>query len=276
MSDAVLVDRRDGLVTVTFNRPHKKNALNANSWNQLDAVLTEVEVEPADRALVLTGSGGSFSSGADLSGGMDDGKGSSGGDKDGQDKGGLTGRVRQLVLSEMRIVGQIVSRLKRLSKPTVAAVDGVAVGVGLGLAMACDLIVASDRARFSEIFVKRGLALDGGASWSLPRSVGIRRAKQMAFFGEPIDAQTALAWGLINEVVPADELEATATEWGLRLASGPTAALSLTKRLLDSEAGFEEAIEDEARAQHICFTTKDMAEGIASFLERREAKFTGQ
>src|SRR6188768_2863522 len=90
MSDAVLVDRRDGLVTVTFNRPHKKNALNASSWNQLDAVLTEVEVEPADRALVLTGSGGSFSSGADLSGGMDDGKGSSGGEKKGgQDKGGL-------------------------------------------------------------------------------------------------------------------------------------------------------------------------------------------
>jgi 2-(1,2-epoxy-1,2-dihydrophenyl)acetyl-CoA isomerase len=280
MSDAVLVDRRDGLVTVTFNRPHKKNALNANSWNQLDAILTEVEVEPADRALVLTGSGGSFSSGADLSGGMDDGKGSSAsnkdGDKGGKDKGGLTGRGRQLVLSEMRIVGQIVSRLKRLSKPTIAAVDGVAVGVGLGLAMACDLIVASDRAKFSEIFVKRGLALDGGASWSLPQSVGIRRAKQMAFFGEPIDAETALAWGLINEVVPADELEATATEWGLRLASGPTAALSLTKRLLDSEAGFEEAIEDEARAQHICFTTRDMAEGIASFLERREPKFTGQ
>lgn len=277
MSDALVVERRDGLVTVTFDRPRRKNALNAKSWNQLEAILTEVELEPNDRALVITGSGGNFSSGADLSGGMDDGQGSSGdGSGSGSgDRGGLTGRGRQLVVNEMRIIGQTIAKLRRLPKPTIAAVDGVAVGVGLGIAMACDLILASDRARFSEIFVKRGLALDGGGSWSLPRAVGLRRAKQMAFFGDAIDAETALAWGLVNEVVPADELQATATEWGLRLAAGPTTAISLTKRLLDSDASFEEAIEDEARCQHVCFTTKDMAEGIASFLEKREPTFTG-
>ena len=149
----------------------------------------------------------------------------------------------------MRWIGELINRLHRLPKPTLAAVDGVAVGVGLGLALACDLIVASDRARFSEIFVKRGLALDGGTSWSLPHHVGMRRAKQLAYFGDIVDAATALEWGLVNEVVPADDLPTVAREWGQRLAKGPTTALSLIKRMLEEGAGstFEQATEGEAR-----------------------------
>jgi 2-(1,2-epoxy-1,2-dihydrophenyl)acetyl-CoA isomerase len=257
-----LVERRDGLVTVTFNRPDKKNALNANNWADLDEILTEMEVDPRARALVLTGAGGNFSSGADLSG---------------DQSNGLTGHGRQLVLHEMRIVGRIIKRLQHLPKPTIAAVDGVAVGVGLGLALACDLVLATDRARFIEVFVQRGLALDGGTSWSLPRSVGLRRAKQMTFFGDPLDAKKALEWGLVNEVVTPDELVATADAWGSRLASGPTTAISLIKSLLDagSTANLDEAIEGEARAQHIVYTTNDMTEGIRAFLERREPRFTG-
>ena len=191
--------------------------------------------------------------------------------------GGLTGKGLQLIVHEMRTVGQIISRLQRLPKPTIAAVDGYAVGVALGLVLACDLVVASDRARFMEVFVKRGLALDGGASWSLPRQIGLRRAKQMTFFGDPVDAAQAYDWGLVNEVVPPEQLLDTAKAWGHRLATGPTTALSLIKRLLDASSGssFEEAIEDEARVQHIAYTTTDMAEGIASFLERREPRFTG-
>lgn len=267
MSAAIDVERRDGLVTVTFNRPHRKNALNAKSWNELGAVLTEVEFDPADRALVLTGAEGNFSSGADLSGG-DEGE-----DKD----GGLTGRGKQLIVHEMRTVGRIISRLHHLPKPTIAAVDGVAVGVALGLALACDLVIATDRARFSEVFVKRGLALDGGTSWTLPRLVGPRRAKQLAFFGETLDAATALEWGLINEVVAPDQLAATAAEWGGRLASGPTTALSLIKSQLDAGARstFDDALEGEARAQHIVYTTEDMAEGFTAFFERRDPRFTG-
>lgn len=264
MSDSViLVERRDGLVIATFNRPHKKNALNAESWRALDQVIGEVEADPDARALVLTGAGENFSSGADLSG--DDAG------------GGLTGRGQQLILHEMRTVGQIIGRLKNLPKPTIAAVDGVAVGVALGLAMACDLVVATDRARFIEVFVKRGLALDGGTSWTLPRLVGMRRAKQLTFFGEPLDAPTALEWGLVNEVVAPEQLAETALEWGQRLASGPTTAISLIKRMLDSSftSSFDEAIEGEARAQHIAYTTQDMAEGIQAFLERREPRFTG-
>ena len=261
-SDATIVERDGGLVVVTFNRPQKKNALNTANWHDLDQVLGEVETDPADRALVLTGAGGNFSSGADLTGG---------------DALGLTGHGLQPILHEMRAVGRIISRLQKLPKPTVAAVDGHAVGVALGLVLACDLVIASSRAQFTEIFVKRGLALDGGSSWSLPRQIGHRRAKQMTFFGDPVDAQTALDWGLVNEVVSPEDLLPTANAWGRRLAAGPTTALSLIKKLLESgdDSSFDDAIENEARAQHITYTTSDMKEGIKAFMERREPDFKG-
>jgi 2-(1,2-epoxy-1,2-dihydrophenyl)acetyl-CoA isomerase len=261
-SEKTIVERDGGLVVVTFNRPHKKNALNSTNWHDLDEVLGEVENDPGDRALVLTGAGGNFSSGADLTGG---------------DALGLTGHGLQPIVHEMRAVGRIIARLQRLPKPTIAAVDGYAVGVALGLVLACDLVIASTEARFTEVFVKRGLALDGGASWTLPRQIGLRRAKQMAYFGDPVDAATALEWGLVNEVVPADALHETAVAWGQRLATGPTTALSLIKRMLDASGtgSFEDAVENEARAQHITYTTADMAEGITAFMERREPDFKG-
>ena len=117
-----------------------------------------------------------------------------------------------------------------------------------------------------------------GTSWTLPRQIGLRRAKQMAFFGDMVEAEQALDWGLVNEVVTPDELPATAEAWGRRLAAGPTTALSLTKRLLDASAGssFEESLEGEARSQHITYTTEDMMEGITAFLERRDPRFTGR
>ena len=263
-----LVERHDGLVTITFNRPERKNALNAANWADLDRVLTEVANDADDRAVLVTGAGGNFSSGADLSGGLN---------SEPAEVSGLTGRAPQSTLHEMRAVGEIIRRLQHLPKPTIAAVDGVAVGVALGVALACDLVVASDRARFCEIFVKRGLALDGGTSWALPRQVGIRRAKQMAYFGDMVDARQALDWGLVNEVVAPEDLAKTAQDWGRRLATGPTTALSLIKRQLDagSTASFDEALEGEARAQHIVFTTDDMGEGIQAFLERREPRFRG-
>jgi 2-(1,2-epoxy-1,2-dihydrophenyl)acetyl-CoA isomerase len=262
VSESTLVERMDGLVVVTFNRPEKKNALDASNWNDLDEILREIEWNPDDRAVLLTGADGNFSAGADLSGG---------------DGGGLTGRGVQPIVHEMRVVGEIIGRLQRLPKPTIAAVDGYAVGVALGLVLACDLVVASEQARLTEVFVKRGLALDGGASWTLPRLIGLRRAKQLAFFGEHLDARTALDWGLVNEVVPPEQLHETGLAWGRRLAAGPTTALSLIKRLLDNSfsGSFEEAVEDESRCQHIAYTTSDMAEGMTAFIERRDPRFTG-
>jgi 2-(1,2-epoxy-1,2-dihydrophenyl)acetyl-CoA isomerase len=260
-----LVERSDGYVTVTFNRPHRKNALNAGNWTELDRVVREVARNPADRALVLTGAGGNFSAGAEL-----------GGNESG--KSGLTGGKQQAIVHEMRTVGEMIRGLHRLAKPTLAVVDGVAVGVSLGLVLACDLVIASDRARFSSIFVKRGLALDGGSSWTLPRAVGLRRAKQMAFFGDMVSAADALSWGLVNEVVPAEELEKTGQAWARRLAAAPTTAISLIKRQLDDSGlvTFEQAVEAEAQAQHITYTTSDMREGITAFIERRDPRFTGK
>src|SRR6185369_15962177 len=192
-------------------RPQKKNALDSQTWVELDRTFAEVAGDPDDRALILTGAGGNFSAGADLSG-----------NQTGQ---GLTGRHRlQPIVQEMRVVGEIIMRLQRIPKPTLAKVDGVAVGVGLGLALACDLVLASDRARFSEIFAKRALARDGGNSWLLPRLVGLRKAKELAYFADMIGAKEAEAMGLVNRVVPVAELDALADEWGTRLASGPTLA----------------------------------------------------
>jgi 2-(1,2-epoxy-1,2-dihydrophenyl)acetyl-CoA isomerase len=261
--EAIRVERRDGLVTITLDRPEKKNALNGQSWMELDRAFAEIAANPSDRALILTGSGGNFSAGADLSGGS--GK-------------SLTGDGPvQPIVQEMRAMGDIILRLHRIPKPTLAVVDGVAVGVGLGLALACDLILASDRARFSEIFAKRGLALDGGNSWLLPRRVGLQKAKELAFFADLIDAKEAESIGLVNKVVSAAELDAVAEEWGRRLAAGPTLALGLSKRLLDASSSvtLAQALEDEARCQHITYSSQDMREGIAAYAQRREPRFSG-
>lgn len=260
---ALLVEQDGGLLTVTLDRPRRKNAISAAMWNELDAVFTAAAVDPSVRAVVLTGSDGNFSAGADLSG---------------EESNGLTGHGPQPIVHEMRIVGGIIGRIKGLPKPTIAAVDGVAVGVALGIALACDLVIATDRARFMEVFVKRGLALDGGTSWTIPHLIGARRAKQMAFFGDTVDAATALDWGLVNEVVAPEDLAATAGEWGRKLATGPTTAISLMKAQIDAAATttFAEAMEGEARAQHIVYTTDDMQEGIRAYLDRREPRFTGR
>ena len=261
--DAIRVERREGLVTITLDRPEKKNAVTAQMWIELDRTFAEVAADPNDRALILTGSGGNFSAGADLSGNPS-GK-------------GLTGGPLQPIVQEMRVVGDIILRLQRMAKPTLAKVDGVCVGVSLGLALACDLVLASDRARFSEIFAKRGLALDGGTSWLLPKRIGLNKAKELAFFADFVDAEQAESMGLVNKVVPAGELDAIAEEWGRRLAAGPTLALGLSKRLLDASSSVTlvQALEDEARCQHITHASKDVREGIAAFLERREPRFSG-
>jgi 2-(1,2-epoxy-1,2-dihydrophenyl)acetyl-CoA isomerase len=262
--DGIRVERKDGLVTITLDRPEKKNAVNAPMWNALDRSFRELATDPEARAVILTGAGGNFSAGADLSGNPE-GK-------------GLTGGPVQPIVQEMRIVGDIVLQLHRLPKPTLAVVDGVCVGVSFGLALACDLVLASDRASFSEIFAKRGLALDGGTSWLLPQRVGVGKAKELAFFGDFVDAKEAESIGLVNRVVPAGELDAAAEDWGRRLASGPTLALGLSKRLLDASGSvtLSQALEDEARSQHITHGSKDVREGIKAFLERREPKFIGR
>lgn len=261
-TETLIVERRDGVVTVTMNRPERKNAANHAMLRELAEVFGEVERSLEDRVLVLTGAGGAFCSGADL--GASEGP------------GGSAPQVPGLI--RMRRLGDVALSLHRLTKPTIAKVDGVAVGAGFGLALGCDLVVASDRARLSTIFSKRGLTLDNGTSWLLPRLVGLAKAKELAFFADMLSAEEALAHGLVHRVLPADEIDAFVDDWARTLAQGPPLALSMTKALLNGSFShtLAEAVELEAQSQTVNYGTEDLAEAMAAFREKRTPTFRGR
>jgi 2-(1,2-epoxy-1,2-dihydrophenyl)acetyl-CoA isomerase len=168
--------------------------------------------------------------------------------------------------------------LHEIPKPTIAKVRGIAAGAGVSMALGCDLVVASDNARFSEIFARRGLSVDGGSSWLLPRMIGLHRAKEVAYFAEILSAEEAASYGLVNRVVADDELDAFVEDWARRLAKGPPVALSMTKKLLNNSASvtMAQALEDEARCQTVNFYSEDTAEAMRAFVEKREPEFKGR
>src|SRR3954467_1883802 len=178
--ETILVERSEGVVTVTLNRPEKKNAANGVMWNELREVWKEVSERVEDRVLVMTGAGDAFCSGADLT---DAARGE---------------RPHQLVA--MRHIADVALALHRIPKPTIAKVNGVAAGAGANMAFGCDLTVASENPRFSEIFARRGLSIDFGGSWILPRLIGLHKAKELAFFADIISAKEAADIGLVNRV----------------------------------------------------------------------------
>lgn len=253
----LVVERSGGVVRLVFDRREKKNALTPRMWQDLADALQEAAHRPDDRVVVLTGSGDSFCAGTDLGG-------STGGTPD----------VREY-LPRMRRVGRCAVLLHELPKPTIAAVNGVAVGAGCNLALGCDLIVASERARFSEIFVRRGLSLDLGGSWLLPRLVGLHRAKELALLGDMVDAAGAASLGVVNRVVPHDELDAVVAGLAERLAALPATAVSLTKRLLNQSfaVSLAEAVEAECQAQTVNRASPDALEASRAFAEGREPVF---
>jgi 2-(1,2-epoxy-1,2-dihydrophenyl)acetyl-CoA isomerase len=258
MMEAVRLERApNGVVTLTLNRPEKKNAMNAAMFNELLAVFREVNDSTSDRVLVITGAGDAFCSGADL---------------------GARGGDPRHPLQRLHWVADIALALHRIPKPVIAKVNGVAAGAGLNLALGCDLIVASEQARFSEIFARRGLTVDFGGSWILPRLVGMHRAKELAFFADIISAKEAADMGLVNRVLPAGQLDAFVAEWADRLAAGAPLALSMTKRLLTNAFSMtmDEALEAEGMAQSVNSATEDTAEAMKAFLEKREPKFKGR
>jgi 2-(1,2-epoxy-1,2-dihydrophenyl)acetyl-CoA isomerase len=168
--------------------------------------------------------------------------------------------------------------LHRLPKPTIAKVDGIAAGAGCNMALGCDLIVASEEARFSEIFARRGLSIDFGGSWLLPRLVGLHRAKELALLADIISAKEALELGLVNRVVPGVDLDGFVDAWARQLAAGPPIALAMTKSLLNQsfEVSMAHALEEEGRSQVVNFSTADTAEALAAFMEKREPRFQGR
>ena len=253
------VVRRDGIVTVTMNRPQRKNAANGTMWQELLATFREVADSTTDRVMVLTGAGGEFCSGADLT------------------DGGARAAGKH-ALASMRTISEIALTLQRMPQPTIAKVRGVAVGAGCNMALVCDLVVASTTARFSEIFARRGLSLDFGGSWVLPRRIGLHKAKELALFGDIIDATEAERIGLVNRVVADEKLDEFVDDWATRLAAGPPIALAQTKRMLNNAMNvtLEEALDDEGAAQSVNFATKDTVEAMLAFAEKREPKFTGR
>lgn len=254
--EPVLVQRADGVVTVTLNRPDKKNAATWAMWQALTETVREVTETASDRVLVITGAGADFCSGADL----------------------WAGEEERPWLVNMRHLADCCLAIQRVPQPTIAKLRGVAVGAGANLALACDLIAASDTARFSEIFAKRGLSLDFGGSWFLPRRVPLHIAKEIAFFGDLLPAVELQRLGLVNRVVPDAELDAFVDDWARRLAAGPSLALMQTKRLLDDAmtSTLEQALFAEGAAQAANFATADTAEAIAAFEERRDPVFRGE
>ncbi len=259
--ETLIVERAGAVVTVTMNRPARKNAANGTMWRELLDTFDEVATDRHDRVMVLTGAGDAFCSGADLG-----------------DASNVAGRPGDPFLVQMRALGDVALRLHRFPKPTIAKVGGIAAGAGMSMALGCDLIVASDTARFSQIFSKRGLSIDFGASWLLPRLIGLHRAKELAFFADIIDAEQAAEFGLVNRVLPADQLDGFVTEWAGRLAAGPPLALSMTKSMLNSSfsLSMEQALEEESRSQAVNFSTEDTMEAIAAFSQKRDPKFKGR
>ena len=266
--ETLQVFRENSVVTVTINQPEKKNAINSAMWDGLADIFREIASRADDRVVVVTGAGNDFCSGADLSG--------RGGNAAAATGAGAQNQVHHL--AAMRRVNDACIALQRLPQPTIAKVRGVAVGAGCNLALGCDLVVASSTARFSEIFARRGLSLDFGGSWLLPRRIGMHRAKELALLAEIIGANDAFEMGLVNRVLPDSEVDAFVDNWARKLAVGPPIALAQTKRLLNNSLNvtLEEALDDEAAAQTINFATSDTAEAMRAFIEKREPKFTGR
>ena len=252
------VTRSESIATVTINRPQRKNAVTGDMWAQLAETFRSLAADTEVRCVVITGAGGEFCSGADLAARSASGK-----------------PMHQL--AAMRHVNDAALSLHRMPQPTIAKVRGVAVGAGCNMALGCDLVVASETARFSEIFAKRGLSLDFGGSWILPRRVGLHRAKELALFGDIVSAADARELGLVNRVLPDGQLDAFVDEWAKRLAAGPPIALALTKRMLNNAMNvtMEEALDDEGAAQTVNFATKDTLEAMEAFMQKREPKFKG-
>lgn len=246
--------------SLTLSRPERRNAIPGDGWAELGAAFRDFE-ESSQRVLVVTGAGGAFCSGADLD------------PAEAAELAGVTARQ-----GRMKVVGDAALALHRLTKPTIAAVDGVAAGAGLNLALGCDVVVATTRSRFSEIFVRRGLTLDFGGSWLLPRIVGLQRAKELALSGRIVEAEEALAMGLVLEVVEPDRLGVRVAELAASFLGGAPVAQMFAKQGIDRswELSFEEALGWEGQSQAICFATADVAEGVAAFLEKRPPDFAGR
>ncbi|MFB6435753.1 enoyl-CoA hydratase/isomerase family protein [Streptomyces sp. NPDC056411] len=272
-ADSLVLHTTDnGVSWLTLNRPDALNALTPDQRELLIDRLADASADPDVRAVVLTATGRGFCAGADLRGAPANGSPAAGAPATGER---ITGDVARMIRQGAQ---RLIAAVQDCEKPVIAAVNGTAAGLGAHLALACDLVLAAASARFIEVFVRRGLVPDGGGAYLLPRLIGPQRAKELMFFGDALPAAEAERLGLVNRVVPDEELTATARAWAERLAAGPTRALALTKQLVNAslESDRATAFAAEATAQEINMTTADAREGLAAFAERRGPVYRGR
>lgn len=257
--ETIEYDAIDGVATITFNRPNSLNAFNDQMIAETIVALKETARDPAVRCIVLTGRGRAFSAGQDL--------------KD------VEAREQKISFGEHLRQGynKLVLQIVQIEKPVIAAVNGVAAGAGCGIALAADIRIASHKASFIQAFSKVGLIPDSGSTWTLPRLVGYARAFEMAVTAKRVSAETALSWGLVNDVVPDEQLMDVVAAWSRSLAAGPALAIGLTKRAMHKAIGMSlpEALLYESQLQDIAGRTQDFNEGVRSFLEKRDPEFKG-
>jgi 2-(1,2-epoxy-1,2-dihydrophenyl)acetyl-CoA isomerase len=267
--DEQLTAREDGgVLWLTLDRPEAANAVTPDQRDRLIELLEDASGRLEVRAVIISATGKHFCTGADLR----------------QSRPGpvrpegvpelVIGDVARMILAGAQ---RLITAVVDCEKPVIGAINGTAAGIGAHLALACDLVVAVEEARFIEVFVRRGLVPDGAGAWLLPRRIGLQKAKEMMFFGDAVSAAEAERLGLVNRVVPADELEKVAGEWAARLASGPTRSIGLTKALLNRSLDSDRAtaFREEALAQELNMQTHDANEGVDAFKERRDPDYLG-
>ena len=262
--EALLFDVRDGVAVLTLNRPEKLNALSAPMIEAAIAALERCATDPQVGCVVVTGAGRGFCAGGDVS------------------MMGSGGAVAALSLEQQidrqRAIHRFSGLLHAMPKPTLAAINGPAAGAGLGIALACDLRLASDAARLTTAFAKVGFSGDFGVTWPLARLLGEARAKELLFLSETLDAPQALALGLVNRVLPADGFLDSALVFARRIASGPQIALRYMKENVGFAAteSYQQVLDREAFSQRRCSQTADHQEGVAAFMQKRPPRFGGR
>ncbi len=261
--DTILTEQSGGVLTITLNRPDKLNALNDTMLHALTDIFKRAETDEAVRVVVLTGAGRGFCPGQDLSSAQERGA----------DRGELSYGEHL-----RNTYNPLIMRMHRFPKPVIAAINGVAAGAGMSLALACDLRIAVESATFIQAFVKIGLVPDSGSTWILPRLIGVTRAMEMILTGRKVTAQEALSWGMIHHVVADGELLEHISALAAEFASAPTVAIGYIKRSMNYSLthSLEETLASEADMQEMAGRTADHREGIAAFLKKRAPAYKGQ
>jgi len=258
---AIAYDVTDGVATLRLDRPERRNAIDDAMRGEMIAALEEAASDPAVRAMVVTGTGTAFCAGGDVRG----------------MRNRLAAPQEDVAFNGWRRqqrTHRAVALLHTMPKPTIAAVNGAAAGLGCDVALSCDFIMAAESAQFTMSFIARGLIPDGGGMYFLPRRVGLARAKELVFTGRRVGAAEALAMGMVERVVPDADLAASAQDWARALSAGSPAALALAKSVMDRslEMSFEQVLAEGAKAQALCYTTGEHRASVEAFLAQSKPR----